>query len=145
MTLSVVVATVKLEDIPLQVGMVAGGFEHLMQIRLVNWFEDPIYTEDEFPVVPKKYNKPMCPSKEREAGPSNTSRTYRQQDEEDNEEFDKIYMSRKVLIDLCRYVDLDLISMVLREVITGNHLRQTIWNLKEDSETASHNVTPNQK
>lgn len=139
-TWSVVVATMKLEDIPLEVGMVAGGVEHPVQVRPVNWSEGPIYTEEDFPVVPKKYSKPAKPPKQDEAGLSDGSRTYGP-DKEGDDDSEKIYMSKRVLMELCRDVDPELLPLEVREVIAGNQPERTRWNSEQDSEHATPKFT----
>ncbi|KAF3341753.1 hypothetical protein FCM35_KLT00391 [Carex littledalei] len=111
---TVVAATAKLEDIPRGSTMIVGGWEYPVQFKPVNWMRGPIYTENDFPAPPPKFTKPPKLQLKQRPDPP---RAYRGND--DCEEEDRVYMSRKVLRELFRDVNPENIPEELREIIVG--------------------------
>lgn len=136
---TVVVATEKLEDIPYAGAMVAGGQEYPVQFRAVNWARGPIYNEEDFPEAPIKFAKPPKPTQESQ---SRSEQVVQGHNEEDEEVEDKVYMSRRVLREICRDIDPTLIPEELREVIAGYPMEQSRWSGGEGSNMVAQEATP---
>lgn len=111
-----VVATEKLEDIPLSVTMFAGPIKYPVEIRPVNWKKGPVFREDELLQWPTKFKKPPKPVQEILVQPtSGDIKTSKEMEEED----DWFPMSRRVLLELCQGRDPDTLPPKIREMITG--------------------------
>lgn len=126
---TVAVAVDRLERIPDEIEIHAGGVEYIMPVQTKNWMRSPLYSPTELPKHQPKFSKPAK----------------KKVDSSDFEE--PFYVSRNFLRKLCDNVDPEMIPPEIRRILTSSatpkltsdQLRLLI-NLQEEDEFSNPSV-----
>lgn len=110
----VAIATDDLRRVPKALEVLAGGLEYPVEVRPVTWETGPIYTAADFPTQPDIYSAPNPPSP-----PQGTEEMDTSSDESFQEGDDRIYCSRRAILELCSSLELEAIPPELRDLIIG--------------------------
>lgn len=101
---TVVVAVNRLECIPEKIDMYAAGVEFTVSIHTDNWQRANLYTPAELPKHKPKYSKPVHITTNRN---------------EEGDQDEPIAISRRVLRDLCKNIDPEVIPDEIRALLTS--------------------------
>lgn len=131
-----VVAVEELEHVPYQVSFVTGGLEQEATVKPIMWSRGMVFKKEHMPVLPPIFAKP--PPKQ--VSPIVAQPASLMQDETLNEH---IHVSRRVLFDICKGIEVDKIPPELRRVLAGEQQSITCWKPLEEV-LAAQTLTPQQ-
>lgn len=106
---TVAVGVRELEDVPLEVELVVGGMEHVVQVVPVRWVKGNIY--DKLPKASERFERPPSPTSSPKPPQVHESET------SDGDEF--ISVSRNFLFEICKDLNIDQIPEELRKILRG--------------------------
>lgn len=108
---TVAVAVTELENIPVQIEYVVGGWETPIDVRCKTWVPTLLLREEQIPKQPVIFTKPPLPLVE--GDPSSGDDISEQNGE------DSIPLAKSVVIELCRGRDIESLPMEVREILAG--------------------------